>query len=202
MYIDIGGLQLNKKIKIVISVVIVLIVASMTWYLSYPEEKESVEVGFADAWPVEAADANIKIQDELKEGIPVVKFKYNNRNYTTAVGEEGLTVEPRKEAFEDILEYIESGNTSQIHATMIGGKIYAVYVLIDNGQVYFSTEELINVDSSNYLVTLEKKDENRTIVHFKQGMALTLMLTVLITIITSFIVLASWVKPPSSKKEM
>ena len=194
---------MNEKIKLVIvSIAIVSAVALITWDMAYPEPKESIEIGFADAWPVEKADNGIIIQNELVGKIPVIKFEYNNRNYTTAEEEEGLTVEPRRESFDDLLMYVENGSISQAHATALGGKVYIVYALVDNGQVYFSTEELIDTDPGNYGITLEKKDESKTVVHFNQRMSSTLILTILVTILASFVVIALlWVKKQDSKNE-
>ena len=193
---------MNKRTKIIVSVLIVLAVALTTWYMSYPEQKEPVEIGFANTWPIEKANISIEIHDELIEGIPVVKFEYNDHGYTTLEGGKGLTVNPKKESFNDLLKYVENGSISQTHATTFGGKVCAVYVLIDNGQVYFSTEDLIEFDASNYEAILEKKNESRTIVHFDHRMALTFILTVLVTALSIFIVLAMlWIKPPSSKEE-
>ena len=192
---------MNKIIKTIVSVAIVLAVALATWYMTYPEQKESIEVGFTDAWPIEKTDTNIEIQNELVEGVPVINFKYNNRSYTTLEGEEGLTVNPKKESFNDLLKYVENGNISQTHATVSGGRVYSVYVLIDNKQAYFSTEKLIDVDSCYYGVTLEKKDEAKTIVCFNQRIVFTIFVTIVFTVIGFFIVFVSlWIKPTNSVK--
>ncbi|MCK5466159.1 hypothetical protein KAI56_01515 [Candidatus Parcubacteria bacterium] len=181
-------MQLNKIIKLVISVAVVLAVALTVWYMSYPEQKESVEVGFSTSWSVEKADTGIKVQNEFTEGvIPVISFEYNNRNYTTIEGEKGLTIEIKKESFDDLLKYAENGNISQAHVVASGNRVYAVYVLIDNGQPYFSAEKLIDVDYSNYKIALEKGDESKNIVHFEQNLATTYIATILITIIASFV---------------
>ncbi|MEA2097659.1 MAG: hypothetical protein U9P70_01085 [Patescibacteria group bacterium] len=131
----------------------------------------------------------------------MVNFEYNNRNYTSIEENKGLTVDPKKESLDDLLKYVENGNTSQAHIATTYSKVYAVYVLIDNGQLYFSTEELIDLDSSVYGVTIEEKNESKTIVHFNQKMWSTLFLTILVIFIASFIVFAQlWVKkPPDSE---
>ena len=192
---------MNKRIKLTISIVIVLSIALTSWYISYPEQKEPVEVGFSNAWPVEKADIGIKIQDKLVEGIPVISFEHNNRNYTTLEEGEGLTIEPKEESFNDLLKYVENGSISQAHATTPNGKVYAVYVLIDNKQAYFSTEELIDIDHICYGITLEKKNETKTVVCFHQKIVFTIISTILFTIIGFIIVLVSlWMKRPNSKK--
>lgn len=192
---------MNKKIKLAISIVTVLFIASASWYMSYPEQKEPVEVGFSNAWPVEKADIGIKIQDELVEGIPVINFEYNNRNYTTLREGEGLTIEPKEESFNDLLKYVENGSISQAHATAPGSKVYAVYVLIDNKQAYFSTEKLIDVDHICHGITLEKKNKDKTIVCFDQKILFTIIATILFTIIGFLIVLVTlWTKPKNSEK--
>ena len=180
---------MNKKIKVVISVAVVLAVALTVWHISYPEQKESVEIGFSTSWPVEKADIGIKVQNKFIGGVPVINFEYNNHNYTTLEGERGLTAELKKEPFDDLLECAENGRISQAHATAVGGKVFVVYVLIDNGQPYFSTEKLIDIDSGSYEIILEKKGENKTIVHFKQSMLSTLLETTLATIVASFAVM-------------
>jgi len=192
---------LNKRIKLAISIVVVLFIASASWYMNYPEQKEPVEVGFSNAWPVEKADVGIKIQDKLVKGIPIISFEYNNRNYTTLEGGEGLTVEPKKESFNDLLKYIENGSISQAHATAPDGKVYAVYVLIDNKRAYFSTEELIDIDHLYYEITLEKKNEGKTIVCFDQWIVFTIIATILFTAIGFIVVLvALWTKPTNFEK--
>ncbi|MCK5475475.1 MAG: hypothetical protein KAI71_02750 [Candidatus Pacebacteria bacterium] len=187
---------MDKKTKLVISVVIVLAVALITWCMTYPEQKEPIELGFTDAWPVERADASIEIQNELVEGVPVINFKYNNRSYTTLGGEEGLTVDLKEESFNDLLDCVEHGSISQSHAIASGGRIYAVYTLIDNRQVYFSKEKLIDIDSCFHGITLEKKDEAKTIVCFDQRIVYTIFVTMVFTVIGFIIVFVSlWMKP-------
>ena len=169
--------------------------------MSYPEQKEPIEVGFSNAWPVEKADIGVKIQDKLVKGIPVISFEYNNRNYTTLKEGEGLTVEPKEESFNDLLKYVENGSISQAHATAPSGEVYAVYVLIDNKQAYFLTEKLIDVDHICYGITLEKKNKDKTIVCFDQNILFTIIATILFTIIGFLIVLVTlWTKPKNSEK--
>ena len=192
---------MNKRIKLALSIVIVLSIALASWYISYPEQKEPVEVGFSNAWPVEKADIGIKIQDKLVKGIPVISFEYNNRNYITLEEGKGLTVEPKEESFNDLLKYVENGSISQAHATTPNGKVYAIYVLIDNKQAYFSTEELIDIDHICYGITLEKKNEDKTIVCFNQKIVFTIIATILFTVIGFLIVfVALWIKPTNSKE--
>lgn len=194
---------MNKRIKLALSIVIVLSITLASWYISYPEQKEPVEVGFSNAWPVEKADIGIKIQDKLVKGIPVISFEYNNRNYITLEEGEGLTVEPKEESFNDLLKYVENGSISQAHASTPNGKVYAVYVLIDNKQAYFSTEELIDIDHICYGITLEKKNEDKTIVCFNQRIVFTIIATILFTVIGFLIVfVALWIKKPTNSKKI
>ena len=192
---------MNKIIKLAVSVVIVLVVASTVWCMSYPKQKEPIEIGFSASWPVEKADIGIEVQNEFIEGVPVINFEYNNRNYTTIEREEGLTAEIKKESFDDLLKYAENGSTSQSHVIAPGGKVYAIYVLIDNGQPYFSAEELIDIDLGSYKIILERKDESKTIIYFKQNATMTFIATILAAIITFFVVLVLlWTKSLRSKE--
>ena len=179
----------------VIAVVIATVAGLAVWYMLYPEQKESVEVSFSADWPVEKTDNGIEIQNKFIGEVPVVGFEYNNRNYTTKEREEGLTTEIKKESFDDLLDYAENGSISQAHVIAPDGKVFAVYILIANGQPYFSEKKLIDVDSGSYNIILERESENKTIVHFRQNTTILSLLTGLIVVIVFFVALLMlWTK--------
>ena len=148
-------------------------------YYAYPHEKsEPMTFSFEENWPIGSYEV------EYGHGIPLLDFSYNGFDYTTNPKGNDFLVEPKKASLEKIIDTVRNKEVDNYQNFFKkGNKVYSLYVVIVNKEVYYSVQEIYE-EYAFYNLDIES-DQDTVKVFQHPDMILFLLVLIVISLILS-----------------
>ena len=148
-------------------------------YYAYPHEKsEPMTFSFEENWPIGSYEV------EYGHGIPLLDFSYNGFDYTTNPKGNDFLVEPKKASLEKIIDTVKNKEVDNYQNFFKkGNKVYSLYVVIVNKEVYYSVQEIYE-EYAFYNLDIESDQDTVKVFHHPD-MILFLLVLIVISLILS-----------------
>ena len=170
---------MNKKKTLGLFFLLSIITMVIIGYYAYPHEKsEPMTFSFEENWPIGSYEV------EYGHGIPLLDFSYNGFDYTTNPEGNDFLVEPKKASLEKIIDTVRNKEVDNYQNFFKkGNKVYSLYVVIVNKEVYYSVQEIYE-EYAFYNLDIES-DQDTVKVFQHPDMILFLLVLIVISLILS-----------------
>jgi len=154
----------NDRTEVIVFVVALFAVFGVGVFCFYPVSQELVVVELDKNWSVGSFDIELGIHDG--KTIPLLKLEYEGDNYSTNFSSSELPVDPKSASLKAMIESAEkddSAKTFQKFFLAKADKVYVLYVLVKNKDVYYTVERVYCDSSWLHQLSLSDQGEKMTI---------------------------------------
>ena len=157
---------MNDKTEIVVFVAAFFAVFGIGFFYLYPVSQEPVVVELDRNWPVGSFD--VELGSHNGKTIPLLKLEHEGVNYSTGFSSSELPVDSKDASLRAMIEFAEKDNSAKTFQKFFlaqGDKVYVLYVLVKNKDVYYTMEEVHSDSSWLHQLNLGDQEEKVTIYH-------------------------------------